>query len=1164
MHEKPIHPSGELSLPSSEGQIIPSQVAQQQLQGIYAYIETVTQFNLGIQQLDQKIAEHKQVVEGEFNAVQRNINTSLEQAQHIREKASKRWKELLGDRPLVTANADLTSEQIANQQTGADNCRAAQAQLTELERYSKLSSKGINTFLLSIFYLGYIIGAIFFEFDPGLLLSRSVPLIIIMVIIYLFTSILNYHNIKSIAHTLMQHLANVEQWSTHQADAASTRYQQQLADIEHYEQQKQQARDTLGRQMGTWTTATMDFVQRTSHISPGWDDVGWNDWNEQKLVSTPAPILRIGSFNPSLFDGRFLLPIYSDFPGNRALLFKVTGAIKAPAITAVQSLILRLLATIPPGQVRFTFIDPVGLGQHVAAFMRLADDNEALVSGKAWSEPRQIEQQLTNLTDHMGNVIQKYLRNQYQTIAEYNAQAAVPEPYQVLVVFDFPVNFQDEAARRLVSIAQNGARCGVFTIIVADLEKPRPYGFDLADLERTAAVISWHNQNQGFVLADAQYEHLALELDTMPDPSLVNRILETVGKASIEATRVEVPFDNIAPPPTDRWTQTTRDLLHVAMGPSAGRKPQYFTLGSGTAHHALVVGQTGSGKSTLLHILITGIALTYSPAEMELYLLDFKKGIEFKIYAEHQLPHARVIAIESEREFGLSVLEGLYREYERRGDRFRELGVNSLNAYRQQTGQVMSRVLLLVDEFHKFFIEQDSLSHRAYQLLELLVREGRSMGIHVVLASQTLTGAASLPDSIKSSIGVRIALRCSEADSRLILADDNTAARLLSRPGEAIYNDKNGLEEGNNRFQVAWLSDEDHDQYLQQIRQHARPEWYAQPPIVFEGNQPADIHKNVALKAALEASGPARHPRSLTAWLGEPIAIKESVAATFSRQSGTNMLIVGTDSQAALGIITTMIVSLAAQLPRGAVQGAQTFSVLDFSADDSDDYFRDLADTFPGPMAVGRRRQMPGMINVIAQEVQRRLDADETGARPIFFMLYGLHRARDLRLDAPSAGALPGMAGSIGAGLEALDTLPATNGDELGLSNAFGSMFSGTNHAAPTMPANPVQQLGLILREGPEVGVHTIIWCDTMTNLNRSLDRYTLREFVLRVAFQMSESDSHNLVESAAANKLGQHRALLYNDEAGTVEKFRPYAVPNAAWRTWAFQCLSSGVQVSG
>jgi hypothetical protein len=46
----------------------------------------------------------------------------------------------------------------------------------------------------------------------------------------------------------------------------------------------------------------------------------------------------------------------------------------------------------------------------------------------------------------------------------------------------------------------------------------------------------------------------------------------------------------------------------------------------------------------------------------------------------------------------------------------------------------------------------------------------------------------------------------------------------------------------------------------------------------------------------------------------------------------------------------------------------------------------------------------------------------------------------------------------------------------------------------------------------------------------------------------MSENDSYNFVESSAANKLGDHRALLYNDEKGTGEKFRPYAVPSQQW----------------
>src|SRR6185436_18063163 len=125
-------------------------------------------------------------------------------------------------------------------------------------------------------------------------------------------------------------------------------------------------------------------------------------------------------------------------------------------------------------------------------------------------------------------------------------------------------------------------------------------------------------------------------------------------------------------------------------------------------------GKTGSGKSTLLHALITQLALNYSPDEVELYLIDFKKGVEFKTYATHALPHARVVAVESEREFGLSVLQRLDGELKFRGERFRDAGVTDLNGYRaemdvrRRTGGdeiVMPRVLLIVDEFQEFFVE---------------------------------------------------------------------------------------------------------------------------------------------------------------------------------------------------------------------------------------------------------------------------------------------------------------------------------------------------------------------------------------------------------------------------------------------------------------------------
>ena len=84
-------------------------------------------------------------------------------------------------------------------------------------------------------------------------------------------------------------------------------------------------------------------------------------------------------------------------------------------------------------------IDPVGLGQNFAGFMHLADYDEALVGGRIWTESEQIDQRLADLTEHMETVIQKYLRNEFDTIDDYNAQAGeLAEPYRFLVIGRLP------------------------------------------------------------------------------------------------------------------------------------------------------------------------------------------------------------------------------------------------------------------------------------------------------------------------------------------------------------------------------------------------------------------------------------------------------------------------------------------------------------------------------------------------------------------------------------------------------------------------------------------------------------------------------------------------------------------------------------------------------
>lgn len=184
------------------------------------------------------------------------------------------------------------------------------------------------------------------------------------------------------------------------------------------------------------------------------------------------------------------------------------------------------------------------------------------------------------------------------------------------------------------------------------------------------------------------------------------------------------------------------------------------------------------------------------------------------------------MAIEGEREFGLSVIQGLDAELKRRGDLFRASGVDQIADFRTRTGQHLPRILLVVDEFHEFFVQDDVIASQAGLILDRLVLQGRAFGIHVLLGTQTLAGAYGLPRRTIDQMGVRIALQCSDADSRLILADDNPAARFLSRPGEAIYNGANGLVEGNSLFQVAGLPDEKRDTYLRQVSSMARERSY--------------------------------------------------------------------------------------------------------------------------------------------------------------------------------------------------------------------------------------------------------------------------------------------------------------------------------------------------
>lgn len=810
----------------------------------------------------------------------------------------------------------------------------------------------------------------------------------------------------------------------------------------------------------------------------------------------------------------FDLPAMMSVSNGRGLLFCTVGDEKAVVLDTVRSVMLRLLANQPPGTVRFTMLDPIAQGGNFGAFMPLKKYDEKLIASRVWSEPNHIEEQLSRITERMSEIIQMRLRNEHNSIEEYNRKAKVPEPYEFVIVADFPANFNDTAARRLVSIAQNGPRCGIYPIIVVDKNIKLPHNFDLQALAQFTETIDYQNEsynspNESYDRWKFDFSSQQLDLANEKEKTLVNKIIEEIGKKATEAMKVEVPFDELLEmdglSEENFWTGSTADKIEVPLGPHNVEDSQKLVFGKGTAHHAVVIGKTGSGKTNLMDVIITTLALKYSPQEIQFYLVDLKKGVGFKPYADAQLPHARVIAIDSEREFALSVLRGLVDEMDKRGDEFRLNSVDNLKSFREKNPDVkMPRILLVVDEFQNLFLEDDSIGRESAMILDRLVREGRGFGVHVLLGSQSLAGKASnISGSTLGQIGVRIALMCNESDARQIMADDNAEAKYLSRPGEAIYNDRNGLIEGNKRFQVALFKNDVRQKYLRILA--AKADASDEKPIVFEGNQLARFEDCTLFRKFLSGETEPNAKR-VEAWIGEPIALRDSTAIRFRKQGGNNLLVVAKDENEGVGILTSAWLSLAAQHHPNT---ADFFALNLTNAEEPwHELIEEVGTMIPHKTHTFGRRGMLGVLQTLETEIKVRAEDSKGDGKAKYLLLFGLQRAKDLRVE-----------------------------------DGFSSHFSYSDDAKEP---NAAEIFTKILREGAEVGVHVLVWCDLAGNAKKTLDRKAMNEFGFRCATAMSQDDSQFVLDSAAASKLDRpHRAVFYDeDRPGHLEKFRPFAVP--------------------
>ncbi len=249
------------------------------------------------------------------------------------------------------------------------------------------------------------------------------------------------------------------------------------------------------------------------------------------------------------------------------------------------------------------------------------------------------------------------------------------------------------------------------------------------------------------------------------------------------------------------WTESSQFKVSVPVGWDINHKEVLFEIG-GVQNHTLICGRSGSGKSNFLHVLIQNLAFYYAPNEVQLFLLDYKEGVEFNAYTNPTiLEHARLVSVASSISYGITFLKWLCDEIQKRADRFKQFNVKDLSDYRKH--DEMPRLIVVIDEFQVLF--SDNKSTKAVEgHLNTLLKKGRSYGVHLVLATQTMRGTDINP-SFKAQIANRIALPMDAEDSSSVLGDD--AACEIQKP-EGIFNNNGGHQKYHTKMSIPKAPDD--------------------------------------------------------------------------------------------------------------------------------------------------------------------------------------------------------------------------------------------------------------------------------------------------------------------------------------------------------------------
>lgn len=511
-------------------------------------------------------------------------------------------------------------------------------------------------------------------------------------------------------------------------------------------------------------------------------------------------------------------------------------------IYLIHKILFRLMYSIPLGKLNLYVYDPNGLGKSVNVFNKLIDNELIFPSKRIITESRHLKEELKNAIAYIESLFQRRFVGKITTWKEYNDDLNFRGenkkflPYKVFVFFDVPDGMDSECFVMFKKLLRHSKECGILVIFSFNeiIFEAKDTKLNSISLELKKCVRQCRSLHEIEQISKSSIKTSLIKVrelgEKTPDIDCMRKLVDIYYDMLLLSDNKNFKFDDLINK-KEIYLRCSKKGFDIPMGfDEVSGEIVMMEIGDVVPHY-LVGGTTGSGKSTLLHNIILSACFNYSPKELQLYLLDFKDGVEFNKYINPIIPHAKLIATEADTEYGICVLKHLVEEKDRRYKLFKENNCASLTELRTIKPEYdIPRLLIVIDEFQVLFSNADKL--KTIEELEKLAKQGRACGIHMILATQSLKGLDF--GALGSQFGGRIALKCSPEDSKMLLgsiSSNNEAAAELEFP-YGIMNTSQGSIYGNQKFSMTYVKTECLKACIEELNER---KIVFQNPVIFDG-----------------------------------------------------------------------------------------------------------------------------------------------------------------------------------------------------------------------------------------------------------------------------------------------------------------------------------------